>query len=195
MKRSLVLILALTVAFAFTFTGCGDSKDSKTSSADDAIQEELSVDTGDTEPSADPEDAGQKPDGNDAAQQKADPEKVSGKTDAPASNTPEKPAQKPSSNTNQSSTQKPSSGNNSAPSKPTQNNGGSDTSAKTPSKATAQSYIGKSVSSLIAAIGSPASSQYSPSCMGDGEDGELRYNGFTVYTYKENGQEKVTDVE
>ena len=47
---------------------------------------------------------------------------------------------------------------------------------------------------LIAAIGSPISSSYAPSCLGPGEDGELIYNGFTVYTYRENGVETVEDV-
>ncbi|MBR5228604.1 MAG: hypothetical protein IKV96_02065 [Firmicutes bacterium] len=65
---------------------------------------------------------------------------------------------------------------------------------KVATKADAQAYIGKSLSSLISAIGSPVSSQYAPSCMGDGEDGQLTYNGFTVYTYKEAGSEKVVDV-
>ena len=45
------------------------------------------------------------------------------------------------------------------------------------------------------AIGSPSSTDYSSSCLGDGEDGEWRYNGFTVYTYRENGAETVTDVQ
>ena len=48
---------------------------------------------------------------------------------------------------------------------------------------------------MIAAIGAPASKSYASSCMGDGEDGELHYSGFTVYTYKEGSSEKVTDVE
>ena len=58
----------------------------------------------------------------------------------------------------------------------------------------ARAYIGQSASSLIAAIGSPISSSYAPSCLGPGEDGELIYNGFTVYTYRENGVETVEDV-
>ena len=58
----------------------------------------------------------------------------------------------------------------------------------------ARAYIGQSVSSLIAAIGSPISSSYAPSCLGPGEDGELIYDGFTVYTYRENGTETVEDV-
>jgi hypothetical protein len=48
---------------------------------------------------------------------------------------------------------------------------------------------------LIAAIGSPNSRSYASSCIGEGEDGELSYNGFTVYTYRENGIETVQDVE
>ena len=59
---------------------------------------------------------------------------------------------------------------------------------------TARAYIGQSVSSLIAAIGSPLSQSYAPSCLGPGEDGELIYDGFTVYTYREYGVETVQDV-
>ena len=55
-------------------------------------------------------------------------------------------------------------------------------------------FIGQSVSSLIAAIGQPLSWDYAPSCLGSGEDGELIYNGFTVYTYREGGSETVVDV-
>ena len=61
-------------------------------------------------------------------------------------------------------------------------------------KSDAQAFIGQSVSSLIAAIGQPLSRSYAPSCLGDGEDGELIYNGFTVYTYREGDTETVLDV-
>lgn len=66
---------------------------------------------------------------------------------------------------------------------------------KEPSKEEAQSFVGKDISLLISAIGDPLSKSYASSCMGDGEDGELHYNGFTVYTYKEGSSERVTDVE
>ena len=59
----------------------------------------------------------------------------------------------------------------------------------------AESYIGKEVSELIAAIGEPESSSYASSCLGSGEDGELVYNGFTVYTYKEGDSEVVQNVQ
>ena len=64
----------------------------------------------------------------------------------------------------------------------------------TPTADAARAYIGQSASSLIAALGSPISSSYAPSCLGPGEDGELIYSGFTVYTYRENGVETVEDV-
>lgn len=66
--------------------------------------------------------------------------------------------------------------------------------APTVSKSDAQAFIGRSASSLIAAIGQPLSRSYAPSCLGDGEDGELIYNGFTVYTYREGDTETVQDV-
>ena len=55
-------------------------------------------------------------------------------------------------------------------------------------------FIGRSAASMIAAIGQPTSRDYTPSCLGDGEDGELFYNGFTVYTYREGTTETVQDV-
>ena len=69
--------------------------------------------------------------------------------------------------------------------------------AKTPEEllAIAADYIGKPVDELIAAIGEPEDRDYAPSCMGDGEDGNLYYGGFIVYTYRENGEETVQDVE
>lgn len=61
-------------------------------------------------------------------------------------------------------------------------------------KEAASAFIGQNVSNLIAAIGQPSGRSYAPSCLGDGEDGELFYNGFTVYTYREGGVETVQDV-
>ena len=61
-------------------------------------------------------------------------------------------------------------------------------------KAQAEKLVGKSIADLIAALGEPLSSSYAPSCLGSGEDGEYIYDGFTVYTYKENGTELVRSV-
>jgi hypothetical protein len=54
--------------------------------------------------------------------------------------------------------------------------------------------IGQDVSALYAAIGEPADSSYASSCIGEGEDGELYYEGFTVATYREGSKEIVRDV-
>ena len=62
-------------------------------------------------------------------------------------------------------------------------------------KSLAESCIDKPVAELYALIGEPDSSDYAPSCMGDGEDGNLYYNGFVVYTYKEGNEESVYYVE
>lgn len=62
-------------------------------------------------------------------------------------------------------------------------------------KTVAQSLIGRPVSELYAAIGKPNSSDYAPSCLVEGaEDGELFYDGFTVYTEKGADYENVYDV-
>ncbi|MCI8423701.1 MAG: hypothetical protein HFF50_09245 [Lawsonibacter sp.] len=63
-----------------------------------------------------------------------------------------------------------------------------------PTREAAAAYIGRSAASMIAAIGAPNGSSYAPSCMGEGEDGELFYSSFTVYTYREGGSEIVQDV-
>ena len=60
---------------------------------------------------------------------------------------------------------------------------------------TAKTFIGKTTPELFAAIGTPDSSDYAPSCLGPGEDGNLYYESFTVYTYRENGVEKIRIVE
>ncbi len=61
---------------------------------------------------------------------------------------------------------------------------------------TARSFEGASLDELIAAIGEPESSDYAPSCLGEGEDGNLYYDGFTVYTYRDvDGGEVVNYVE
>lgn len=56
-------------------------------------------------------------------------------------------------------------------------------------------YIDQPIEDLYAVIGQPESSDYAPSCMGEGEDGMLFYDGFIVYTYREGETETVYDVE
>lgn len=59
----------------------------------------------------------------------------------------------------------------------------------------ATEYIGKPLSELQDQIGLPNNLRYANSCLGDGDDGELYYDGFTVYTYRDtDGTENVYDV-
>jgi hypothetical protein len=51
------------------------------------------------------------------------------------------------------------------------------------------------VSELYDAIGEPDSEDAAPSCMGPGEDVNLYYDGFTVYTYREGNKQTVVDAE
>lgn len=61
----------------------------------------------------------------------------------------------------------------------------------------AESCIDKSVEELYELIGEPESADYAPSCLnpGVGEDGNLYYDGFIVYTYREGDTETVSYVE
>ncbi len=59
----------------------------------------------------------------------------------------------------------------------------------------ARACIDQSVEVLYAAIGEPISSDYASSCLGSGEDGNLYYDGFTVYTYREGDTETVRYVD
>lgn len=61
--------------------------------------------------------------------------------------------------------------------------------------AAARGLIDQPIEDLYALIGEPESADYAPSCMGDGEDGMLFYDGFVVYTYREGDVETVYDVE
>ncbi len=59
----------------------------------------------------------------------------------------------------------------------------------------AKGLIGAEVAELYEAIGEPQETAYVTSCIGDGADGELYYDGFNVYTYRDtDGTETVQDV-
>lgn len=66
--------------------------------------------------------------------------------------------------------------------------------AENENKKLAEDLIGEDVSKLYEAIGEPNDSSYAGSCLGPGEDGELHYDGFTVYTYKEDDSEIIQNV-
>lgn len=61
-------------------------------------------------------------------------------------------------------------------------------------KALAESCMDKDISELYALIGEPESAEYAPSCLVEGDDGTLYYDGFIVYTTRE-GDEQTGYVE
>ncbi len=58
----------------------------------------------------------------------------------------------------------------------------------------AKSFVDKTLPELTEAIGDPISSSYATSCLGPGQDGELVYDGFRVYTYNNGETETILDV-
>ena len=59
----------------------------------------------------------------------------------------------------------------------------------------AQGFIDHPLKELIAAIGEPLSSVYGPSCLiPGGQDGQLQYDGFWIYSVKDGEMETVKDV-
>lgn len=59
----------------------------------------------------------------------------------------------------------------------------------------ASRFVDSPLDALLAELGEPSSREYVPSCLGPGEDGELFYDGFTVYTFKSADGEVVIDVD
>ena len=55
------------------------------------------------------------------------------------------------------------------------------------------SMIDHPVDEFYSLIGEPEDKSYASSCMGDGQDGELYYPGFTVCTYLDGDTETVVD--
>ena len=60
---------------------------------------------------------------------------------------------------------------------------------------TALTFVDHDAGELVAAIGEPQEKTYEESCSGPGEDGIWTYDGFTVFTYLENGVETIIDAE
>ena len=59
----------------------------------------------------------------------------------------------------------------------------------------ALSLTGQDTAGLLEQLGEPLSQSYEESCSGPGDDGIWQYEGFIVFTYRENGAETVVDAE
>ena len=59
----------------------------------------------------------------------------------------------------------------------------------------ALSLTGQDTAGLLEQLGEPLSQSYEESCSGPGDDGIWQYEGFIVFTYREDGAETVVDAE
>lgn len=205
MKKLTAMLLALTLCFGLA--ACGGN-----TAQDDTKDESQTVQTGKTEDKKDEAKTEEKSDEAKTETKTDDKTSTDSKTEDKTNETkpvtsstntttakPSAPAgtSKPSAST---STSKPAA---SAPeSKPAQSKPAASAPAETkpaepakPTASQASGYVGSSASALESALGAPTSKSYSPSCMGEGEDGIWTYDGFTVYTYKEGGSETVEAVQ
>lgn len=58
----------------------------------------------------------------------------------------------------------------------------------------ARQFIGRELSELVSVFGEPLSFDYAAASADGGEDGELIYEDFTVYTYRDNESEIIQEV-
>ena len=206
MKKLTAMLLALTLCFGLA--ACGGN-----TAQDDTKDESQTVQTGKNEDKKDEakteeksdeaktEDAKTETDDKTSADSKTEDKTNETKPVTSSTNTTTaKPSAPASTSKPSASTSKPAA---SAPaSKPAQSKPAASAPAETkpaepakPTAAQASGYVGSSASALESALGAPTSKSYSPSCMGEGEDGIWTYDGFTVYTYKEGGSETVEAVQ
>lgn len=205
MKKLTAMLLALTLCFGLA--ACGGN-----TAQDDTKDESQTVQTGKTEDKKDEakteeksdetktEDAKTETKTDDKTSTDSKTEDKTNETKPVTNTTTAKPSAPASTSKPSASTSKPAA---SAPaSKPAQSKPAASAPAETkpaePAKPTvsqASGYVGSSASALESALGAPTSKSYSPSCMGEGEDGIWTYDGFTVYTYKEGGSETVEAVQ
>lgn len=199
MKKLTAMLLALTLCFGLA--ACGGN-----TAQDDTKDESQTVQTGKTEDKKDEAKTGEKSDETKTEDAKTET-KTDDKTSTDSKTEDKTNATKPVTSSTNTTTAKPSASTSkpaaSAPaSKPAQSKPAASAPAETkpaepakPTASQASGYVGSSASALESALGAPTSKSYSPSCMGEGEDGIWTYDGFTVYTYKEGGSETVEAVQ
>lgn len=205
MKKLTAMLLALTLCFGLA--ACGGN-----TAQDDTKDESQTIQTGKTEDKKDEakteeksdetktEDAKTETKTDDKTSTDSKTEDKTNETKPVTNTTTAKPSAPASTSKPSASTSKPAA---SAPaSKPAQSKPAASAPAETkpaepakPTASQASGYVGSSASALESALGAPTSKSYSPSCMGEGEDGIWTYDGFTVYTYKEGGSETVEAVQ
>ena len=201
MKKLTAMLLALTLCLGLA--ACGGN-----TAQDDTKDESQTVQTGKTEDKKDEAKTEEKSDETKTEDAKTETE-TGDKTSTDSKTEDKTNETKPVTSSTNTTTAKPSASAGtskpaaSAPeSKPAQSKPAASAPAETkpaepakPTASQASGYVGSSASALESALGAPTSKSYSPSCMGEGEDGIWTYDGFTVYTYKEGGSETVEAVQ
>ena len=175
MKKLTAMLLALTLCFGLA--ACGGN-----TAQDDTKDESQTVQTGKTEDKKD--------------EAKTEEKSDEAKTEDAKTETDDKTSTDSKTEDKTNETKPVTSSTNTTTAKPSASAGTSKPSAST-SKPAASAPASKPAQSKPAAsaLGAPTSKSYSPSCMGEGEDGIWTYDGFTVYTYKEGGSETVEAVQ
>lgn len=203
MKKLTAMLLALTLCFGLA--ACGGN-----TAQDDTKDESQTVQTGKTEDKKDESKTEEKSDEAKTETKTDDKTSTDSKTEdktnetkpvtSSTNTTTAKPSAPASTSKPSASTSKPAAS--ASESKPAQSKPAASAPAETkpvepakPTASQASGYVGSSASALESALGAPTSKSYSPSCMGEGEDGIWTYDGFTVYTYKEGGSETVEAVQ
>ena len=203
MKKLTAMLLALTLCFGLA--ACGGN-----TAQDDTKDESQTVQTGKTEDKKDEAKTEEKSDEAKTETKTDDKTSTDSKTEdktnetklvtSSTNTTTAKPSAPASTSKPSASTSKPAAS--ASESKPAQSKPAASAPAETkpaepakPTASQASGYVGSSASALESALGAPTSKSYSPSCMGEGEDGIWTYDGFTVYTYKEGGSETVEAVQ
>ena len=192
MKKLTALLLALTLCFGLAACGGNTAKD-------DTKDDQQTVETGKTEDTKDKTAAEDQSDAanKDAAAEDKPADTADADKSADTKSDAAKPVEsKPVTGTANAAASKPNSTASAPASKPAASKPAeSKPEPAKPTASQANGYVGSSASALESALGAPSSKSYSPSCMGDGEDGVWTYDGFTVYTYRENGTETVEAVQ
>ncbi|MCD7946897.1 MAG: hypothetical protein LUG13_01175 [Oscillospiraceae bacterium] len=197
MKRRGCILAGLVLLFSLTLFGCSSTDNGEEAPASESPATESAEVGQEIEESAMPEETAAQPDeGEEAAQSEAPSAQPSAQVKSSSATTSSAAV-----SAKQSATAAPSNAPIEQAATDTAEGSGEgssadeDTAAQSP-KSVAQGYVGRSVSSLAAAVGQPNSKSYASSCMGDGEDGMWYYSGFTVYTYRDtDGTETVQAVE
>lgn len=180
MKKILTLLLALLLALSLCACGAASGEPAE-DQTDDAQVAQGADDQ--ALPTEDGGEEAQSADDDAAAQPAEETKPAAQEAPAPTGTTQTKPAQQTTQQPTQQTAQQPVQQTAQQP------------ASTAPTASDAAAYIGRSTSSLAAAIGQPSGKSYASSCLGEGEDGEWYYDGFTVYTYRDtSGAETVQDV-